>query len=151
MYRAGFEHLAARLGEVSEQDPILRIHALGGAYRRAATERPHLYQVMFACPVPGFVPSADDAALSGSTLMVLQGAVESALAAGAMRGEVEPLTVGLWAVVHGLTSLELVGQLGPPARADIVWDTALGATVAGLATSRPRSNARRGRPVRTPR
>ena len=104
MYRAGFEHLAARLGEVSEQDPVPRIHALGGAYRRAAAERPHLYQVMFACPVPGFVPSADDAALSGSTLMVLQGAVESALAAGAMRGEVEPLTVGLWAVMHGLTS-----------------------------------------------
>ena len=139
MFRAGFEHLAVRLGEVSEQDPLRRIHALGNAYRQAALDRPHLYQVMFACPVPGFVPNDDDAALCTSTLMVLHEAVESALATGAMRGEAEPLTVGLWAVVHGLASLELIGQLGSPAAADTVWDTTVDAAIAGL-THRARSS-----------
>lgn len=138
MFRAGFEHLAVRLLEVSEQDPLPRIHALGNAYRRAALEHPHLYQVMFACPVPGFVPNADDAALCTSTLMVLHEAVESAVATGAMRGEAEPQTVGLWAVVHGLASLELVGQLGPPAKADIVWNTTVSAAIAGLTIARDR-------------
>ena len=136
MYRAGFEHLAVRLGEVSEQDPLVRIHALGNAYRQAALDRPHLYQVMFACPVPGFVPNDEDGALASSTLMVLHRAVESALASGAMRGEAESLTVGLWAIVHGLASLELIGQLGPPATADIVWDTTLDAAIVGLTIER---------------
>jgi AcrR family transcriptional regulator len=133
MFRDGFAHLANRLAEVSEEDPATRIYALGQAYRRAALYQPHLYQVMFACPVPGFVPNADDAALSNSTLMVLKAAVESALAAGVVRGDADTLTVGLWAVVHGLASLELVGQLGPPVDPDTVWDITLRAAIAGVA------------------
>src|SRR5689334_15258908 len=74
MYRQGFEGLAQRLGEVAEHDPVARVRALGLAYRHAALERPPLYQVMFACPVPEFTPSDADAELSLSTLMVLRDA-----------------------------------------------------------------------------
>jgi AcrR family transcriptional regulator len=132
MYRQGFEGLARRLGEVDEDDPLGRVRALGLAYRRAARERPHLYQVMFACPVPEFAPSDEDSALSLSTLMTLREAVADAVRARAIHGDTETITVGLWGVVHGLTSLELSGALEVETTADSVWEATLSATLAGL-------------------
>ena len=132
MYREGFENLARCMGQVASPDPVERIRALAFAYRRAALDRPHLYQVMFACPVPEFIPTEDDSALGVSTLMTLRDAVAAAKAAGAVGGEVQDLTVGLWAVVHGLASLELAGSLDVETDADAVWEATLTATLAGL-------------------
>jgi AcrR family transcriptional regulator len=133
MFRAGFEGLAGRLAEVDEEDPIGRLRALAAGYRRAALDRPHLYQVMFACPVPEFVPTDEDAAFAASTLMTLRAAVVAALDAGAIRpGDADVLTVGLWAVMHGLVSLELGGAVPLPTDTDAVWKSTVDATLAGL-------------------
>jgi AcrR family transcriptional regulator len=132
MYREGFDGLAHHLAAVREDDPVARLRALAFAYRRAAHERPHLYEVMFACPVPEFAPSEDDAAAGRSTLMTLRDAVSAALDAGAIRGDADTVTVGLWAVIHGLTSLELNGSLEAETDADAVWQTTVGAALAGL-------------------
>lgn len=137
MYREGFDNLARRMAEVAQQDPVERIRALAFAYRRAALDRPHLYQVMFACPVPEFVPTEDDTALGVSTLMTLRDAVAAATAAGAIVGDVRDVTVGLWAVVHGLASLELAGSLDVETNADAVWDATVAATLAGLGHRTP--------------
>jgi AcrR family transcriptional regulator len=146
MYREGFEGLAARLAEVTGTEPIGRIRALALAYRRAAHERPHLYQVMFACPVPEFVPSEEDAAVGRATLMTLHDALAAALRARAIRGDADTLTFGLWAVMHGLTSLELNGALGIATDADAVWHATVDATLAGLRPGhRPARPARRAR------
>jgi AcrR family transcriptional regulator len=132
MYRDGFKGLAARLAEVEEHHPVQRIRALAFAYRRAARDRPHLYQVMFACPIPEFVPSEEDQTLALSTLMTLRDAVTAAVHTHAIRGHPDTVTVGLWAVVHGLTSLELTGSLDVETTADAVWDSTINATLEGL-------------------
>jgi hypothetical protein len=136
MYREGFVNLARRMAEVAEPDPVDRIRELAFAYRRAALDRPHLYQVMFACPVPEFVPTDEDSALGISTLTTLETAVAAASAAGAIAGDVQELTVGLWALVHDLASLELAGSLDIATNADAVWGATVAATLAGL--SHPR-------------
>ena len=136
MYREGFVNLARRMAEVAEPDPVDRIRELAFAYRRAALDRPHLYQVMFACPVPEFVPTDEDSALGLSTLTTLEAAVAAASAAGAIAGDVQELTVGLWALVHGLASLELAGSLDIATNADAVWGTTVAATLAGLGQPR---------------
>jgi AcrR family transcriptional regulator len=132
MYREGFEGLATHLAEVAVDDPVERIRALAYAYRRSAHARPHLYQVMFACPVPDFVPSEEDEAVGKATLMTLREAALTALQSGAIQGDADTITVGFWAVIHGLTSLELRGSLDLATGADAVWDTMVDATLAGL-------------------
>ena len=132
MYREGFEGLAACLAEVAETEPIGRIRALAQAYRRAAHERPHLYQVMFACPVPEFAPSEEDAEVGRATLMTLHEALTGALRVKAIRGDADTLTFGLWAVMHGLTSLELNGSLDIATDPDAVWHATVDAVIAGL-------------------
>jgi AcrR family transcriptional regulator len=135
MFREGFEGLAARLAEVGvRDDPVGRLRGLADAYRRAALERPHLYQVMFACPVPEFVPGEEDSAMSRATLATLQEAVAAAQRAGAIGGDEGAVTVGLWALIHGLTSLELSGSLDAETNADEVWNTTVDATLTGLRT-----------------
>jgi len=132
MYREGFDHLRRLQAQVTQQDPIGRLRALAFAYRRAALDRPHLYQVMFACPVPEFVPDDEDIELSLGTLLILRAAVAAAVAAQAFAGDIDTITVALWAVVHGLASLELNGSLSQQTDPLRVWNTALDACLAGL-------------------
>src|SRR5581483_7512186 len=92
MFREGFEHLTRLESEVDQADPVERIRGLAYAYRRAALDRPHLYQVMFACPVPDFAPSDEDDEISKASILILRDAVEQAVAAQAFRGDVDTIT-----------------------------------------------------------
>jgi AcrR family transcriptional regulator len=135
MFREGFEHLTRLEAEVDQAEPVERIRALAYAYRRAALDRPHLYQVMFACPVPDFVPDDEDERVGQASLFILRDAVADAVAAQAIRGDVDTITVGMWALVHGLASLELNGSLTRKTVADAVWETSLDASLTGLRAS----------------
>lgn len=138
MFVTGFEHLDAHLAAVPETDDVLAdLLGLGLAYRRSALAEPHLYDVMFACPVPEFVPDEADAALALGTLERLRSTVRRSIAAGAFPGhlDVEDVTLSLWARVHGLVSLELSGALGD--RGEPYWRTVLAADARGLAVSGP--------------
>jgi AcrR family transcriptional regulator len=137
MFREGFEHLIRLEAEVDQSDPVERIRELAYAYRRAALEKPHLYQVMFACPVPDFSPDDEDDEVGRESLLILRDAVAEAVAAQAFHGDVDTITVGLWALVHGLTSLELNGSLGHQTDPQQVWDIALDAGLTGLKALRP--------------
>jgi len=132
MYREGFAGLAAHLAEVDEADPVARVRELGFAYRRAAMSAPHLYNVMFSCPVPEFQPTAEDQARALATLITLRDAVVAATEAGRLSGEPDTITVALWSVVHGLTSLELAGSLDVETAADGVWAVTIDAVLRGL-------------------
>ena len=132
LHRTGFARLAAELATVTTSDPIDRIRELGLAYHRSARANPHLYDVMFACPVPEFEPTEEDTAASLATLEVLRTAVHDAVEAGALTGDVDDLTLVLWSVIHGVASLDLGGALGPPAEADRRVALALDAALAGL-------------------
>lgn len=133
LHRTGFARLAAELDAVDTTDPLPRIRDLGLAYHRTARANPHLYDVMFDCPVPEFVPTEEDAAASLATLAVLRDAVASAIEAGALVGDVDDVTMVMWSTVHGVSSLDLAGALGPPEEADRRVLLALNASLDGLA------------------
>lgn len=136
MYRDGFanldDHLTAALRD--GQDPLQRIVALGLAYRDAARSRPHLYEVMFACPFPDFEPRPEDDEFALGTLQTLRDAVTAAVSDGRLTGDIEELTYGTWGLVHGLASLEAraIHSMDAPIEwFDAVWTTNLDALVAG--------------------
>jgi AcrR family transcriptional regulator len=114
MYREGFARLAARL-RVSATDPLASLTELGRAYRLAALESRHLYGLMFSSLPPGVSLDQDDKA-AGATYSTLVGAVRQAVAAGLLIGDPERIALHLWAVAHGMVSLELSGRLPPSAQ-----------------------------------
>lgn len=134
LHRTGFARLAAELDAVTTTDPLIRIRDLGLAYHRTARDNPHLYDVMFDCPVPEFVPTEEDAAASLATLEVLRDAVTEAIEAGVVVGDVDDVTMVLWSTVHGVSSLDLAGALGTPTEADRRVALAIDAALAGLSS-----------------
>ncbi len=136
MFRDGFanldDHLTAAVSD--DQDPLERVRALGLAYRDAARSRPHLYEVMFACPFPDFEPSAADDEFALGTLQTLRDAVTAAVADGHMVGDIEEITYGMWGMVHGLASLEAraIDSIDMPTEwFDAIWTTNLDALIKG--------------------
>ncbi|NRQ33825.1 TetR/AcrR family transcriptional regulator [Nonomuraea sp. NN258] len=113
-------------------DPLVEITALTLAYRAAALEEPNLYGLFMSGAVPGFRPAGDDALLARRSLARVVEAVQRFAETGKLPGR-EPRAVGrqLWALVHGLATLELQGHLGPAEQAEAHWRDAVLATVTG--------------------
>lgn len=114
MYRAGFERLGAAMSEAVEgvDDPLAALSELGYAYRRVARANPHLYDLMFGRPVASFEPDAEAKGVAEASYRPLVDAVQRCMDAGAMiAGDAERVASYLWAVTHGMVSLELAGQL----------------------------------------
>ena len=117
MYRAGFERLGAALEAVSTGgDPLTELAELGFAYRRTARANPHLYDLMFGRPVATFTPAPGDKAVADAAYRPLVRGVQRCLDSGALvaqptEGAAERIASYLWAVSHGVVSLELGGHL----------------------------------------
>jgi AcrR family transcriptional regulator len=112
--REGFARLGAREAAMATTgDPVADVWALGMAYYGNAVENPNLYQAMF---MDGPVDEADaDAGLE--TFGQLVTAVQRCIDAGRF-DPADPvgLATQLWALVHGLVTLQLA-RLLPPDRA----------------------------------
>ena len=114
MYREGFARLEARMRAVEETaDPFFDLLQQGRAYREAALDSPHFYDVMFGHPIPQFTPDADDLAASRIAHDLLARAIERVIATGALvdGADADDVAQWLWAVVHGVVSLELTGAI----------------------------------------
>lgn len=136
MYREGYARLATRMRRVrATDDPLRDLLELGRAYRAAALASPSFYDVMFGRPVPEFTPDEDDLAIAQGTRDVLAAAVRRVVDAGLLEPGADPDEVAqwLWAVVHGLVSLELAGalDLGPKRGASHVYDAYLARSLSG--------------------
>jgi len=114
-------------------DPLAEIVDLAFGYRAAALAKPQLYDLFF-----GMVNRNSDLAdplfalVYRSFERVLK-AIRRAHAAGLFPGrEVLEVGLNLFALVHGLASLELRGLLGDAAEA--IWRQSVEATLAGLRT-----------------
>src|SRR4051812_49646806 len=85
MYRAGFERLGATMAAATQgsDDPLAALADLGYAYRRAALDNPHLYDLMFGRPIASFAPTPADKEVADSTYRPLVAAVQRCLDAGA--------------------------------------------------------------------
>ena len=129
MYRAGFERLGETIRTAVEgvDDPLTALADLGYAYRRAALANPHLYDLMFGRPVASFEPDPADKEVAEATYRPLVDAVQRCVDSGALvASDAEQAAFFLWAVTHGMVSLELAGQLpGDEAARDEAYTNAL--------------------------
>src|SRR4051812_48450808 len=112
-------------------DPIAEIVELALAYRAAALEKPKLYDLFFGT----VSPSADHAdplfALVYRSFERVLRVVRRAIADGVFPGRAEfDIGLNLFALVHGLASLELRGVLGDGAES--VWRQSIGGALIGL-------------------
>lgn len=129
MHREGFATLDRHLAAVAHDDDLTtHLRALALAYRASARAKPHLYDVMFACPFPEFEPDDDDQWLALGTLERVRKALHAHRSAG---HDPDRLTLQVWALAHGLASLELQGALGDDAEA--IWTSTIDAFCRGLA------------------
>ncbi|HUH06343.1 MAG TPA: TetR-like C-terminal domain-containing protein [Egibacteraceae bacterium] len=87
-----------------QDDLVQALRELGRAYVRWGLERPEPYRILFMNPHPAGEELEDLPGMDGFFLLVA--AVQGAMETGAMR-EADPIlvAVGLWTVVHGITSL----------------------------------------------
>ncbi|WP_324653230.1 TetR/AcrR family transcriptional regulator [Georgenia sp. H159] len=103
----GFRRFAQHLDTVPRSaDPRADLLALGVAYRDNALANPHFYRVMFG-PGSGRDPAGDVPPAVRPTFAVLRDAV----ARLPHVTDAEELALRLWALVHGMVSLELAGLL----------------------------------------
>lgn len=113
MHREGFRRLGEELRSVPRgDDPLADLIALGQAYRRAALASPHLYGLMFGHLVPQFSPDEEGLTAAEEAYRPLVDAVARCQEAGVLTGtEPERMALHLWAVAHGMVTLELNRQL----------------------------------------
>lgn len=117
----GFRRLDASLGAVSAsatEDPVTDIIRLALAYRVAARENPHLYDLMFGLSAPGGyrpkereLPDTGEPTPAERAYGHLVTAADRAVRAGRIR-EQDPVHVSaqLWSMLHGYLGLELAGH-----------------------------------------
>lgn len=139
LLRALFDEAFRRLGghlatATPGGDPVEDLVALGLAYRDSALADPHLYDVMFTGALGDLPLDSASRAAAAATFEPLAGLVHRAVGSGALRADADPTTVSLalWAMVHGLVSLQLRALL-PPAAGDPAqaFETALRANLDG--------------------
>lgn len=114
MHREGFARLRAALeqAQTSSHDPLEALAAQGLAYRGTALANPHLYGLMFGTAAPGFTPDPAGAEIAEAAYRPLVDGVQRCLDAGVMRGaDAERVAFFLWAVSHGMVSLEIAGHV----------------------------------------
>lgn len=133
MFVEGFARLGQAFATVPRTvDPVADLLALGHAYRASARANPHLYELMFGRPIPGFAPDEAAIAQTMETYQDLVHTVERCIHAGRLApADPQDVAVHLFALVHGLASLELRGSLGTGAEADRHWAAALEAAIRG--------------------
>ncbi|GAB2678697.1 TetR/AcrR family transcriptional regulator [Saccharopolyspora gloriosae] len=106
----GFRRLDGRLAAVPiTDDPITDLGGLALAYRAAARDNPHLYDLMFGLPASG--GSAGESEVAERAYGHLVAAADRAVGAGRIR-EQEPARAAaqLWSMLHGYVTLELSGH-----------------------------------------
>ena len=114
MHREGFARLAAaaRRAQSSSDDPLEALAAQGFAYRETALANPHLYGLMFGTAAPGFSPDPAGEAIAEAAYLPLVEGVQRCLDAGVMHGAgADRIAMFLWAVSHGMVSLEIAGHV----------------------------------------
>ncbi len=122
----GFDTLQSALDAADPRtDPIEAVLGQVDAYRRAALAAPQRYALMFARPIPDFTPTAAARRAAQATFDTLVAVVDAVLSPPASRTPVRPesptarpasprardAALVVWALNHGLVSLELDGLL----------------------------------------
>ncbi|HEX6310474.1 MAG TPA: TetR/AcrR family transcriptional regulator [Acidimicrobiia bacterium] len=116
-------------------DPLEALRARAHAYVRFGLENPEQYRVLFMSKTGTHGPEVDFAAMPGSdAFQHVVDAVGRAIDSGALRGDVDPFltATGLWACVHGVTSLMISLPEFPWPDVDALVDHICGSQLSGL-------------------
>jgi len=110
----GFRTLTAEMREglrAAGEDPVGHLEALGVAYVRFALAHPAHFEVMFGPELPWHKEHSALHEAADATFALLVASVQSAQAAGKLRGS-QPLLPALlcWCTVHGLATLLVHGN-----------------------------------------
>ena len=135
----GDAQLAAR-DSAPTDDPLIRLYAIGNAYRQWALTYPERYQLIFGKPIPGYVaPIEQIFPPAARSLSALVSVVDTLRLTGRLNapdfptphpnflpifeqwqqfsGEFHPLSLSvailIWTRVHGIVSLEIGRQIPP--------------------------------------
>jgi hypothetical protein len=132
LYRVAADGMRRHIDAVpNDPDPARELDALAAAYRAWALENPALYN-FFIVGGPEMRPNEQDMAYGFRTFQRLGTAIGRAAEAGMFPGrDLESVGRQLWAVVHGLASLELAGALGDREEAGQRWRDLLASLRAG--------------------
>jgi AcrR family transcriptional regulator len=127
-----FRRFSAHLADAPHSgEPAADLAGLARAYRRSALDDPHFYRVMFGPHRAGF----EDQQV-GPTFGTLVAAVQRCLDAEVLAervGDATTVARTLWALVHGLVSLELGGLVpGDEAKRAATFDRGLSDIWLGL-------------------
>lgn len=135
MYREVAETMTALHDAVPAQDDIdEELLQLCFAYREGVRRHPALYPLIFGS-IPEFIPSAAEVELARRGLLRVYQTLERGLSSGYFQNRrVDDIGRQLWALVHGLASLELLGALGGLKHAEFLWRGAVTTFLAGLST-----------------
>ena len=128
------ETMRAHHEDIPERDdPVAEIIELALGYRAAALEKPNLYGVYFDEVRINADPDDPLFALVYRSFERVLRTIRRCMSAGLFPGRDE-FAVGrlLFALVHGLASLELRGILGGPDAARWVWSSSVEAALVGL-------------------
>ncbi len=87
-----------------------RLQAVAGAVRSWAREEPQRYLLLFGTPIPGYRAPMDTVAEAFRPLNVLAGIAAELLGEPTPDDRALLLATVAWARIHGVVSLELVGQ-----------------------------------------
>ncbi len=109
----GHALLAQHLREADEKlPPVERLVEMGRNYFRFGLEHPNYYQLMFLHRFAE-VPRREFVQQEIFTLLIVRDVVKKGIEDGTIREDLDPMVLanGLWANVHGLTSLAVSGLL----------------------------------------
>lgn len=117
-------------------DPISELLPLAMAYRLAALEQADLYEMLYTPTMTDGRTDAEYPRQAQRTIGRVQDTIRRSIIAGQLRPvDDHDLFQGLWAIVHGLTSLELRGVLGTSEECDRIWRETISTHVRGLVAS----------------
>jgi len=147
VYARGFEQLRQAMESAGNlADPAEAVLQLLGAYRAFALANPGLYGLLFERVLPGFDPSPEVRSTAlDTTFGLLAAQAGRALGTDPQDNASRALGYTLWALAHGLVTLELSHASRSPLAHPVltqtdgqdVLDTALRATMAGWNRAAP--------------
>ncbi|PWR23037.1 TetR/AcrR family transcriptional regulator [Zavarzinia compransoris] len=130
LYRDAFDGIATHLPDVAAIEPAShRLIMLARGYRLYALARPDFYAVMFGDAGTGFSPSAESRRHAWNTTRPMRQTL-AACRPGMRAAEADFIMRALWAVMHGVVSLELRQLIGGREMAERLFDDTMLAVLA---------------------
>lgn len=133
LYLEGFRQMGEEVGSVPvENDPREDVMDQFIAYRAFAHAHPHFYALMFGRAVSDFEPSPEARATGWRAISPVVAVVARCLEQGRFdAASADDGASQLWAVAHGVVSLELTGNLPDTAMGERIYRAVVAKLIGG--------------------